>query len=253
MKDTRKLTLTLITLFIVLLFFISFLGIYIKDLNKMKNMIPEYLLGMDLKGARNVKLEVDRATVDKITDAEGNMIEEATDEEIEQNGYQVEQIPVNGEAALTKENFKICKEIIEKRLKDFKVGSYVLRQDAKTGDMTIELEENYNTDELIPYLYTPGEFLITDAKTNEILINNNDIQDAKVMYGADGVGTSVYLQIEFTKEGTKKLREISKTYVAGTDEEGNSTTKNVSLELDRTTNYEHLFWRRDRQAECCSW
>lgn len=67
-----------------------------------------------------------------------------------------------------------------------------------------------------------------------MLITNNDVKKAKAVYGTTDNGTVVYLVIEFNKDGKKKFEEITKTYITTNDENGNSTTKNVSIKLDDT-------------------
>ena len=76
----------------------------------------------------------------------------------------------------------------------------------------IEIPENDNTDNVVSNIGTTGKFEIIDADTEEVLMDNSDIKSAKVMYGAASAtssGTSVYLDIEFNKEGTGKLKDIS--------------------------------------------
>ena len=46
----RRLTIVLITLLIILLSIISFAGLFVQDTKFMKNLVPEYELGMDLEG-----------------------------------------------------------------------------------------------------------------------------------------------------------------------------------------------------------
>ena len=81
---------------------------------------------------------------------------------------------------------------------------------------------------------TVGKFEIIDADTQEVLMDNGDIKLANVMYGTDttssSTGTVVYLNIEFNKEGTEKLKNISNTYI-----EAQSTDTNTTNTTDNTT------------------
>ena len=48
-------------------------------------------------------------------------------------------------------------------------------------------------------------------------MDNNDIKSARVMYGSNNTsttsaGTTVYLEIEFNKDGAQKLENISNDY-----------------------------------------
>ena len=49
----------ILTVFVIILIsLISFVGIYVTNLNQMKNIIPSYELGMDLDGWRNIVIKV---------------------------------------------------------------------------------------------------------------------------------------------------------------------------------------------------
>ena len=83
-------------------------------------------------------------------------------------------------------------------------------------------------------------------------MDNNDIKRARVMYGSDSsgttAGTTVYLDIEFNKDGSKKLEEISEKYVKSeetpkdetqtTDNTTNETNNNEETTSENTTNNE---------------
>ena len=61
----KGLRVTLIILIIILISLASFVGIYVKDKNKMSNIIPDFILGSDVTGNRIVELNV--ITEDTIT------------------------------------------------------------------------------------------------------------------------------------------------------------------------------------------
>ena len=101
------------------------------------------------------------------------------------------------------------------------------------GNMLIQLEENNKTDSNIQVIYNTGKFEIKDDEDETVLITNNDIKSSKVVYSNGTVnGTAVCIQIEFTKDGAKKLEEMTKKYVKTTAEDGTTTTKKVRLEVD---------------------
>ena len=224
----------LIFLSIVLISMISFVGIYVKEANKTKNIIPDYLIGSDLEGYRVLKLKVDDSTNEIVKDAEGNVIESATDEEIAENGYTKVTEPVNNPDLLTRENYLLSRRIIEKRLNDLQISDYKVRQDMDDGSILVELNENMSTDNVISNILTNGKFEMQDNETKEVLLNNDNIKTGQVLYDTS-TGTTIYLSIEFDKEGRKKLEEISNTYVSTTDSEGNTTEKQVSLLVDDET------------------
>ena len=102
---------------ILLLSLISFVGIYVKDKNTMKNVIPEYKLGTDLHGARNILVKVDDSTTTKKYDSDGNLVKDSSDgDENNENITEVEE-KVNPDELRTADNYEAVKNIIEARLK----------------------------------------------------------------------------------------------------------------------------------------
>ncbi len=236
----KKIKILTITLVIVAVTMIAFFGVYIPVQNRMENQVREYDLAMDLKGSRNIRLKVNTETETTIKDAEGNKVEDSanlTDEEIAEKGYTKEEKAKNGEEVKNIENYKTSQKVIEKRLQKLGVSNYIIKLEEETGDIVIELPENENTDHVVSNLSTVGKFEIIDSETKEVLLNNQDIKQAKVMYGSGNNstsannGTTVYLDIEFNKEGSKKLEEISNQY----RKTENETTQNTTSEGNATT------------------
>lgn len=237
----KKIKILTIILLIVLVTMVAFLGEYKQVQNRMENQVNDYLYAMDLTGARKVRLKVDTTTKEVIKDKDGNKVESATDEEIEENGYTKEEEPVNSEDALNKDNYKETRKIIEKRLKKLSVKNYIIRQDEENGDIIVELPENDNTDSVVSNISMIGKFEISDADTKESLLTNKDIKKVETQYNTASTGTTVFLQIEFNKEGAKKLEEISKTYVKTQNNEKTEETseenttaseKKITLKID---------------------
>lgn len=228
MKLDKKLKIALIILLIIFISMISFVGIYIQDKNTMKDIVKEYALGMDLEGSRVVGLIVDESTETIYYDKDGNVVDE------EAKDGKKEQVRVNSEEILTKENYLTTKNIIEKRLNDLGIADYLIRQDEKNGKMVVQLPEDSRTSLAIQYLYTVGKFTVED-EDGEILLDNSNLKDVKVGYGSTTTGTRVYLNIEFNKDSIEKVKEISNTYVTTTDDEGNETTKKVNIKIDDST------------------
>lgn len=239
MKEKNKnmikgIKITTIVLLIVLISMIGFFGIYAKNKNTISNTVKDYTYAMDLEGARNIKLQLNTSSKEVIKDSEGKIIESATDEEIEKNGYVKEQVPNNSEDAKTEENYKKVKTIIEKRLEKLDVRQYNISLNSKTGEMNIQIPEDANTDRVVGQLNTVGKFEIIDSETNEVLMTNDDIKSSDVLYNTTSTGTGVYLEIAFNKDGKNKIEEISKTYVKSEDDntntENNTTTENETTE-----------------------
>lgn len=234
MKKIKILTITLVVIAITM---VAFWGVYTQVQNRMENQVKDYSEAMDLKGSRIITLAVNTENTTTIKDAEGKIVEEElTDEQIKEKGYTKEETPNNKEEVKNVENYKLSKKIIENRLKKLGITNYLIKLNEQTGEITIELPENDHTDNTISNIKETGKFEIVDSETNEVLMNNHDIKTAKVMYGSGSettsAGTSVYLDIEFNKEGKKKLEEISSQYVKieeteteeNTANEGNETT-----------------------------
>lgn len=235
MKEKNKgnnLKKVLIFFVIVLVSLISFAGIYVKDGNQMKNIIPEYLIGSDLEGYRTVRIKVSDETKDIIKDAEGNIIESATDEEIEEKGYTKTSEPVNKEEDKNRDNYLRARRIIANRLEALQVSDYKVRQDLDNGSIIVEIKEDARTDDIISSLLAKGKFEIQNNDTKEVLLTDEEIKDTQVLYGTTTTGTTIYLSIEFNKEGAKKLEDISREFVSTTDSEGNTTEKQVQLLID---------------------
>ena len=237
----KKVKIITIILAIVLVTLIAFLGIYVQVQNRMENKVKDYSYAMDLEGSREIRLKVDTSTTTTVKDAEGNEVEDGenlTDDEITQNGYTKEETAKNSKEVLNVENYEKTKKIIEERLKGQNVQNYVIKMDEETGDIIIDIPENDQTDAIISNISSTGKFEILDTQTNEVLMNNDDIKTVNVMYGSSSStgtsGTTVYLNIEFTKEGAKKLEEISSNYktVEGSSETTDETTEESTEETN---------------------
>ena len=227
-KAMKLVKITTIVLLIILVAMIGFFGIYSQNKNQIANKVKGYAYSMNISGARNIKLKLNTNTTKVIKDKDGNIIESATDEEIEKNGYVTEEIPNNSEEVKTEENYEKSKKIIEKRLKKLGAEEYNISLNYKTGEIFIEIPENKNTDTIVSRLNTVGKFEIIDNDTKEVLIDNKKIKSSSVLYNTDTIGTTAYLEIEFNKEGKEKLEEISKTYVK--TEDNNTTNENNTTE-----------------------
>ena len=240
----KKIKIITMIVLIILITMVSFFGVYTQVQNRMENRVRDYALDMDLDGARYVRLSVNKESTDVIKDANGNEVEtdeEMTDEQLAENGYTKESLPNNSEDLLTVENYEKSKKIISERLESQGVGEYEISVDNETGDILVQIPENENTDTFVSNMNTVGKFQIIDADTKEVLMDNSDIKLVNVMYGSassTSSGTTVYLNVEFNKEGSKKLAEISKTYVKGDEDTTNTTSEDTNTTTENTTNTE---------------
>ena len=200
MKTIKIIT---IILLIVLISLIGFFGIYKQNKNQMSNIVKDYTYAMDINGARTLKLTLNSE---------------------------------NGDDVKTAENYETAKTIIEKRLKKLDVQEYKIGVNEETGEITVQIPENTQTDDIVSNLTTVGKFEIIDSETNDVLLDNSSIKSSKVLYNTTQSGTSVYLEISFDKNGKNKLEEISKTYVKS---ENNTTENTTSEDTNRTEEKEN--------------
>lgn len=247
MKEKNKtLKVTLAILVVILISLISFGGIFVKDKNRMKNLLPEYQLGIEFDGARVFSMKPDETAETKYYDNDGNEVDISSIEDVDESEYTKEEIPVNSEEILNKENFDKSKEIIEKRLELLGVNEYEVRENEENGELYIYIPENKYTDTIISQMTVTGNFKITDSEDEgNVLITGDEIKDVKVGYGEQTTGKTIFINIQFNKEGTKKLQEISREYTTAdedideadenvdeTDENVDNTQKQINLILD---------------------
>ena len=222
-KNGDKLKISLYVLVVLLLALISFGGIYVQKTNKMKNKLPEYILGTDLYGYREVIIKPGETT--------------------KNNDYEVEIIDENGEKTETEseeknndleneDNYLKVKQLIKERLEYAKVNYYEIKCNETDGTINIKLPEKSGTDTIAQYCITKGEFKMADSETGEVFLNNEHVKKAGVQYASTSTGTAIFLTIELNKEGTEKLKEISNIYVESEDEEGNDTSKKIKMTID---------------------
>ena len=244
MEKGRRLNLIFMILVIVLIALVSFVGIYKQDKGQMVNLVKDISLSRDFTGARVIKLAVDDTTVTVTRDENGNIVENSEEESTEDaSNYTTTDEPVNAQELLTIENFQKSQDIVEARLNNMRVGDYELRLDRTNGSIFIYIPEDETTSYVYQNVYMQGKFQIIDDDTNEILMDNRDIKTASAQYYSETSGTTVYLTIEFNKEGTEKLKEISQKYIKTTeittDENGEEketeVQKKVTLKIDDTT------------------
>lgn len=222
----RRLKIILTILIIILISIISFAGIYVQDTKFMKNILPEYQLGMDLKGYRAITIKVSDETQTIYYDKDGNEVESETEDGTSK------EVPINSEDILNKENFKNTKDMIEQRFKELNISEYLIRLNEKDGTITIQIPEDDMTDLAVQFLYSQGKLTIED-EDGQVLLDNSNLEKVKVGYNnTSSLGTSVALSFKFNEDSIEKLKEITNTYIESEDEEGNDTTKKVSINID---------------------
>lgn len=236
MKTNKILKVMCTAIIIMLLVFISFIGIYVSKNGRMENIVKDFTLGMDLGGGRQIILSpIDDIETVYLTEEGKQLVSTDNIEEEELEKYTKKEVSVNPEEILNTDNFKKAKDIFKNRLDMSGLSEYQISIDEATGNIIINAAEDIVLDNIIYTIFASGKLVLQDSETLETLIDNSDIKQAQVGYNTTQSGTGIYLTIHLNKEGTKKLEDISKTYIKTTDEEGNETTKTVTLYMDGQT------------------
>lgn len=241
MKTYKKIKIIALILFVTIIILASFFGVYKKEDFRAVNIIKNYKLGMQFTNKVEFKGTPTQDEKEIIYDKDGNIIEnDGKTDYSEENGYTVTTEKINNAEVLNEANYKLTKKILKDRLKGMGVGEYKLNSNNETGEISVILQENDDVHAIEEFLLQKGNFLITDKETGEVLLDNSQVKSTKVVYGPsqqDQSTTVVYLQIDFNKEGTKKLEEISQIYVATENEEKTEeeNAKYVSVVLDDET------------------
>ena len=210
-KDKLKLATKILAIVIICL--ISSVGVFVQNTNRMVNVVKDFTLSKDLKGYRQILL--------KVSDAEGD----------------------NKSEDLTKENYEKAKSIIEKRLSAFGVEDFNISLDKKTGTIYLQIPEDDRTDKVVSNIAQTGSIEIKDSEdANNILISSDKFKTAKTLYNTGDSGTTVYLELQFNKEGTEQLKNISENDYktlpkeeSNTTAENNTTTENTESKENVTT------------------
>ena len=236
MKKEESLKKVLAILVVILVCLVSIGGIYAKDKNAMKNILPKYVLGMDLDTDTIIKLEVEN---------KGDTSSAGT-EDSAKNGQANENVN-------TLENYKKSKNIIEKRLKASGVEQYSVRLDENEGSIVIEVPQDTETS-ILQNAFAVGK---TEIKLVEKITNNTEntgnvnnangtqnntqtkqevIGNAQFIkkittsiddsYSNYGLGSCIKFEIEFSKDAINKFKELQATA---------DSTKTIQIDVDGTS------------------
>lgn len=265
-KMLKRLKIIVAILLVILLSLIAFWGVFTKEKGVWNNQVAPYNLGLDVKGSRELRYTLDNSEEEKYvyvdengnikgevwengsaTTAEHEAEHEAGTAEDAENDVQQEEVPyaketrtikVNSDDKLTKENFEQAKKLIQKRLKKQGMSEYNIRLDNVTGSLIIETPNDENqVNKVQEIVSTIGKFQMVDYQNGLVLMDNSDIKKASVVT-SNTAGYTAYLQIEFNKEGSEKLRQISTEYketpVENTQNEENETEENAEEQTQET-------------------
>ncbi len=245
----------------VLIAVVAFVGLYVKEYGIWRNILPDFNLGMELDGKRELHYVLDNSEEEKevYVDADGNYAgevkeettsstqisldtneqsaentEEPEEDKTDVEGYTKETrtIKTNEDSSITKENFEKAKKIIQARLEKMDVYEYNIRLDTITGEIIIELPDNENLSLEQAMISTVGKIEIIDYQNGLILMDDSNLKNAKMLASNNNNSYQAYLQLTFEKEGRDKLKDISNKYQTTTAEEGTETTNYISIKVD---------------------
>ena len=256
MKKEGSLKSILAILVIILICVVSLGGIYVKDKNFMKNILPDYVLGQDLNGSIIMKLDVNKPeessesteeTEEETELAEENnedinLDENADEANTEENTETSENSDDNtkkeegqAEDIYTTKNYKKSKSIIEKRLKLAGVGQYDVRIDEQSGSLVIEVPKDTDSN-VLQSLYQTGKTEIKISETDEVIADKNNIKEFTTSiddtYVSYGIGSNVKIDIKFNKDAINKFKDLKNNYTATDAETGELKENNVSILVD---------------------
>lgn len=222
-KNTLKTI--LIILIIILIGLVSFGGIYVKNLNTMKNVVKDYNYGMDFSKTLLIGLKVEEQKDESSSEETTENSEEATEDN-----------QTTEEKVIAKTDVDSAKQKIKNRLKALGVEEFYVRANYADGSMMLELPEETNTD-FISDLTAVGDFTIEDNDGN-VLGSSDVIKDVK--YTLDRTSYSVpcvKIELQFKNDFVKNLVNNQNNYLSTTDEEGNTVDKKISLKMDSSEIY----------------
>ena len=239
-----------ITIIMLLIIAIGFFGVYAKYNGVWNNILPEYNLGMELAGYRELHFELDSSeeTKDIFVDENGNYKgdvatgkeegDTSTEEIATEKNYKIENrtIAANDSDKINIENFEKTKKIIQKRLEKYDSYEYNLRQDSVTGKIILEILDDEDVDLNASIVTTIGKLSLVDTETGVILLDDTNLYKASPFSNTSENGEyQVYLGLEFDQTGKQILKEITEKYTKVTDKDGNDISKNIDVRLDNQT------------------
>ena len=202
----RRVKILTITLAIILVTLIAFVGIYAQNQNRMEDIVKDYSLGRELSRERVIEL--------KVKESDGT--EEISQEEKEKN-------------------YETVKKTIEKRLNKLKADDYTISLNKENGTIRVELAENSNTDAYAYYLTLDEKIKIKEKDAETELLSDQMVKGAQYTYVANSENKyQVYLDIELTKEGQAKIEEISNNYAILKDDIDNLDSSNETENTENT-------------------
>ena len=241
-KIIKKIRTIVVLLLAVLLSIVAFCGVNLKKSGSWINKIPSFNYGMELSGMRELRFKLDDKEEEKelYIDSNGNISGEVISEEENENtgeislvqeenseleetkkeenvpeGYTKEKriIKANEESVINEDNFEKTKKLIQKRLENT-TYEYNIRLDAQTGELVLEIPDDDNVEDVETLVTSVGKLEIVDAQNGLLLLDDSGIKNVTSTYNSSAEnGYQAYLIINYNKQSSEKLKEISNKYI----------------------------------------
>lgn len=235
MKVNKNIKIGLVVLLCILIILIGFFGIYTKSGNSYKNLLPNYTLASDLKGAMVLELEVSDATNSTYYDENGNKVDSSKITDENKSNYKEEKVAVNPEENLNKENYDKTVKIMKDRLSFLKADQYQINQDKNTGKINLILEDDYIED-IESLLPLEGKLNLVDSNTEDVILDYSDFKSVEASYASLDEGNTTYISLKLNNSGIEKINNIDKYKTnEQKDEEGNLVENKLKLIFDSET------------------
>lgn len=228
----NKIVLAVKLLAIIAICLISFVGVYIQKENRMENVVKDFTLSKDLTGYREIMFKISDAN--KVLDKEGKEVGDTDtydDSSIQQNEYTKSDEKINSEENRTESNYELVRKIVEKRLQALGVDDYNVSVSMQDGTLYIQVPENKMADKIVSNITETGALQLKDSEDGTVFISEKNLERAAAMYNTETTGTTVYLDLQFDKEGAKKLKELSENEYK-TIEKQEDTENNNDVEAE---------------------
>ena len=196
---------------IIAICLISFMGVYSQKLNKMENIVKDFSLSKDLTGYREIIFKISDAN--KVMDKDGKEIGDTdsyTDESIKENEYKKSEEKVNKDEFKNEENYENIRKIIIKRLETLGIEDFSVNVSTNDGTVYLQVPEDEMTDKIVSNIVETGKIEVKDSQDGTVFLTEKNLNKVTSMYANQTNGTTVYLELQFDKEGAEKLKDLSR-------------------------------------------
>lgn len=240
MKKIKTIKLILIILICILIMMVGYVGIFKKEGNAYKNILPTYKFASDIKGATILEFEVDDSKQTIYYDKEGNKVDSSTITEENEKDYTKVEEPVNSTESLNNENYKKVIEIMKKRLEFLKADQYRLDLDNNSGKIILTFEDEYE-DDIKSFLPMEGKLQLVDTNSSDVILDYTDFTAVETTYVAkDDESYDIYLSLKLNNSGLEKYNKFDnyKNASVEKDDDETDTTNKFKISFDGEELYE---------------